>query len=358
MNTATDSFDYRKNALDLVRWIAAFEVMVLHFTGYALLARTGANPGSPQPFLLLLLRRITEGLPPVVVFFAVSGFLAAASMERSSRAQFLRRRFLRIYPALWVCVAVYALMMAAELKGRLDSGFPLWIAVSLTGAAYTPGCLAGFGTGSVNGALWMTGVLVQFYLLTAFLGGWLSHRPSRSRAAMLILFAAVNILFGKVAGLPGTEGPAAKLVSRTFLPYAAYFFGGAALYYDRGRILPRLRRYAAPLGAALIVWRVFVTVSGFAEPGYYAGIVTAVLSVLFAFAAAYALPAARAGFDVTYELYLMHWLALNYFVEFRWIAMYFWGIPLILFLLSSFILAWGLNTVTRRILLSLGIRKR
>lgn len=40
----------------------------------------------------------------VVVLFAMSGFLIAASLERSKdRKEFFIKRVLRMYPELWVC---------------------------------------------------------------------------------------------------------------------------------------------------------------------------------------------------------------------------------------------------------------
>ena len=285
MNKTPALSDYRNNAFDFIRWFAAFEVMILHYSGYARIARAGAQPGLPQSLGLLFLRRFTEGVPPVVIFFAVSGFLTAASRARSgSAAEFLRRRLLRIYPTLWICVAVYAAVMAVVLKGAADGSFFRWLAVSVTGAAYTPSCMKSFGTGSVNGTLWMIGVLVQLYLIMAAAGQWLSVRKARGWGLIL-----------------------------------------------------------AACAAGLFLWRILVISAGFAEPGYYAGIVTAVLTVSAALGAAYALPAGRIRSDLTYELYLMHWLILNFFVEYGLTARRHWFPWMALFLALSLGAAFGLK---------------
>ena len=285
MNKTPALSDYRNNAFDFIRWFAAFEVMILHYSGYARIARAGAQPGLPQSLGLLFLRRFTEGVPPVVIFFAVSGFLTAASRARSgSAAEFLRRRLLRIYPTLWICVAVYAAVMAVVLKGAADGSFFRWLAVSVTGAAYTPSCMKSFGTGSVNGTLWMIGVLVQLYLIMAAAGQWLSVRKARGWGLIL-----------------------------------------------------------AACAAGLFLWRILVISAGFAEPGYYAGIVTAVLPVSAALGAAYALPAGRIRSDLTYELYLMHWLILNFFVEYGLTARRHWFPWMALFLALSLGAAFGLK---------------
>ena len=343
MNKTPALPDYRNNAFDFIRWFAAFEVMILHYSGYARIARAGAQPGLPQSLGLLFLRRFTEGVPPVVIFFAVSGFLTAASRARSgSAAEFLRRRLLRIYPTLWICVAVYAAVMAVVLKGAADGSFFRWLAVSVTGAAYTPSCMKSFGTGSVNGTLWMIGVLVQLYLITAAAGQWLSVRKARGWGLIFAACAAANLFCG-YAFAPGMQGPGAKLMERTAVPYALYYFAGAAAYYNRQQVLPLLKKAAPYCAAGLFLWRILVISAGFAEPGYYAGIVTAVLTVSAALGAAYALPAGRIRSDLTYELYLMHWLILNFFVEYGLTARRHWFPWMALFLALSLGAAFGLK---------------
>src|SRR5271166_3036519 len=54
----------------------------------------------------------TLGDIAVDAFFAVSGFLIAASASRNSVPRYLWQRFLRIFPAFWVCLLVTAFLIA------------------------------------------------------------------------------------------------------------------------------------------------------------------------------------------------------------------------------------------------------
>lgn len=70
-------FVFQNNAFDLVRQWAAFCVMFLHYTGYALkLSNNGEG-------FMHVLRSIVSFFPGVVVLFSLSGFLISASYERS-----------------------------------------------------------------------------------------------------------------------------------------------------------------------------------------------------------------------------------------------------------------------------------
>lgn len=92
---------------DFVRFTAAFMVMVFHlflqswFNPSGEIARTS---GSPFEF---------SWAPPVAwfgwvgvqIFFVLSGFVIAMSV-RGVAMDFFRRRFLRVYPAAWVCLII------------------------------------------------------------------------------------------------------------------------------------------------------------------------------------------------------------------------------------------------------------
>src|SRR5689334_19790981 len=83
---------FKPNNFDLLRILAATQVLVVHSARHLGLAK--------PPWWWLL-----EAFPGVPIFFAISGFLIAASYERSSTLRnYARNRFLRICPGLWCCV--------------------------------------------------------------------------------------------------------------------------------------------------------------------------------------------------------------------------------------------------------------
>jgi peptidoglycan/LPS O-acetylase OafA/YrhL len=92
--TIGNTFDPRDNALNLLRLIFAILVILSHsltLGGYRSEILWGYT---------------TLGDIAVNAFFAVSGFLIAASATRSHVIRYLWQRFLRIFPAFWVCLIV------------------------------------------------------------------------------------------------------------------------------------------------------------------------------------------------------------------------------------------------------------
>jgi peptidoglycan/LPS O-acetylase OafA/YrhL len=109
---------------DLLRGIAAFIVMVGHFTILYLTAPavvallTNSEPaaaGYVPEFIKTLYDRVDLAATGVAVFFLISGFVIPLSLERATTVAFIIRRFLRIYPTFWVALAlnVAALFLSA-----------------------------------------------------------------------------------------------------------------------------------------------------------------------------------------------------------------------------------------------------
>ncbi len=91
------SFSGRHNALNLIRLVLATLVLVDH--AFVL---GGWNLGT--------LNFTNVGSISVYGFFGISGFLIAGSAVRNRPGRYLWQRVLRIFPGLWVCLAVTALL--------------------------------------------------------------------------------------------------------------------------------------------------------------------------------------------------------------------------------------------------------
>ncbi len=103
-----DKAQGRDNNLNLIRMIAASAVLVSHAYPIAL------GPGAAEP-LTAMFGHSLGGLS-VYVFFAISGFLIAASFERSSSwVSFLTARALRLAPGLFVSLIVVAFVLGPVL---------------------------------------------------------------------------------------------------------------------------------------------------------------------------------------------------------------------------------------------------
>jgi len=92
------SFSARHNSLNLLRLVLALLVVLSHdreLGGYSSEYILGNN-------------KTTLGTLAVYGFFGISGYLIAASASRNGIWRYLWQRFLRIFPAFWVCLFVTA----------------------------------------------------------------------------------------------------------------------------------------------------------------------------------------------------------------------------------------------------------
>lgn len=317
------------NAFDLIRYWAAFSVMLLHYTGYALkLSSFGFN-------FMNVLRSIVSFFPGVIVLFAISGFLISASYERSSsRKEFFIKRVIRMYPELWVCTIVNLIVVLILANGLLDKSILIWLATQIFGIANTPSCLNHFATGSINGALWTIFTEVQLYIVLGASYRWLKKLSTKKWIVLLIFLLFSNLAADFISENLG--GTSAKMIERFFLTYAIWFFIGVFCYLKREQLIPILKKV---FPFFLICYAVAAIVRD-KIPGYYDNIVISILLPLIVCGAGYWLPKIRIKCDISYEIFLYHWIVLNIIVHFDLLNLWFWPITLIFYIAVTIILAW------------------
>ena len=172
MTTRLGDFRGRDNNFNLIRFIAATLVIWSH--AFRLLDR---------PHLLLMDRAFGFGVGDlgVDIFFVLSGFLVAKSLDGKTLAEFVWARCMRIYPALWVSIAVSvlpaALVFADEPALRfLMSGATLrYLAhnasvLPVVGAQITLPHAFPYPDGRFNFSLWTLPSELGMYGLLAALG--------------------------------------------------------------------------------------------------------------------------------------------------------------------------------------------
>ena len=154
----------RDNNFDLIRLLAAAQVVAAHAIGHTPL-KEKLSPLGVGLFDILLM------IPGVPIFFVISGFLILRSFEKNPAdlKGYLWRRGLRIFPALWVCLAVtIGALGAFGFLGAdfvFSGTFAAWIAGQVSFVQFfNPEQFRGFGIGVANGALWTITVELQFYL--------------------------------------------------------------------------------------------------------------------------------------------------------------------------------------------------
>ncbi|MCC2111236.1 MAG: acyltransferase, partial [Hyphomicrobiales bacterium] len=230
------------NNFNLVRLIAAAGVVI----GHAWLVTGGETVIEPlygsTPF--------TIGQHAVNIFFAVSGLLVAASLDRQSIGGFLRARTLRIYPALIVCLALTTFVMG-PLVTKLsvadyftDGGTYGYFAKTLfvlAGSFPLPGVFTEQPFPDyVNLPVWTLKYEVVCYLalVVAFaLGAF--RRPSM----LIVAFFAAAVSYAAIGMLPtsvGSIGPLEHLARLGML-----FLAGTLAYRFRDKF---------PISIALVVF--------------------------------------------------------------------------------------------------------
>ncbi|MFS0693733.1 acyltransferase family protein [Streptomyces nitrosporeus] len=95
----------RLYALDALRVVAALAVLAFHFTGIdkATVTNWGVNPRELFPWLFPFTKYGSYG---VQLFFIISGFVICLSAWGRTPGQFVRARFLRLFPAYWFSVVL------------------------------------------------------------------------------------------------------------------------------------------------------------------------------------------------------------------------------------------------------------
>lgn len=142
--------------LDILRFLSAFVVVVYHhsYFGWAAPDAWALDDGVRAfPWLTPV---ASSGWIGVQVFFVLSGFIISASAMRGSWFDFLKRRAVRVFPALWACVMIAFVV-------RLWAGDP---ADQLLLALFKSAFLSPVGP-YIDGVVWTLVVEAVFYVFIA-----------------------------------------------------------------------------------------------------------------------------------------------------------------------------------------------
>lgn len=318
----------RQNNFDLIRLVAAVQVVLSHAIGHTGLRETLPEWGQ-HAFDAL------AWLPGVPVFFVISGFLIMRSYERNrgDLAGYFRNRALRIFPALWVCLAVTVVLLGVfgflPWSYVFSRSFTEW----LLGQAgfvqfYNPEQFRAFGIGVANGALWTISVELQFYVfvpLFSWLAGRLEGRRFAALAGVTFLgsFLAFCLMNVKVNGPGGFTGAPFvwKLLFNTLAPHLWMFMTGILIHWNFVRLRPVLEgRFLIWMGLYAAVAATTAHLVPEFSPGYYACVLAARLilglaTVSAAYSARHLAGTLLRGNDISYGVYIYHSLVINVLVE-------------------------------------------
>ncbi|BEL06682.1 acyltransferase [Actinoplanes sichuanensis] len=103
----------RLPALDLFRFTAALGVAVFHLVAVAGTGGVRIWGDPPEAVFGSLYTVASYGWVGVPFFFMISGFVICMTAWGRTPGQYLRSRFVRLFPALWVCIAITTMVAAA-----------------------------------------------------------------------------------------------------------------------------------------------------------------------------------------------------------------------------------------------------
>lgn len=330
-----NSLQLRPNNFDLIRLLAALQVILFHGMEHLQINPTGVFEG---------ISSLAARFPGVPIFFVISGFLVSASYLRNSNLkQYGLSRVLRIFPGLWVCffIALISITLVgywATVSVPLPL-FGLWVGAQMTiGQFFNPDFMRGYGVGVLNGSLWTIPVEVQFYILLPVVYLFIRKQSDQYELVIIGVIFVISFLVHlllKQAILVDEETILTKLIDVSFIPHLYMFLFGVLLQHNWERLRPLLAGKAHYwLGGYLVssvvlesVFKLNVTHNNINEISFFLLSIT-ILSF------AYSLPNLSdrilSGYDLSYGAYLYHMVVINAFVHLDLV-----GLPLYLLLVFA-----------------------
>lgn len=303
--------DFSRNNFDLIRLVAASEVMLFH------MIKMFAEPTAAS----ILIDALFPGVP---IFFFISGLLVSESFFRNRNLKsYAMARALRIYPALYFCLAFSIAMISVFYHPNLAANFHTmlaWVAGQLTILqSWNPDLLRGYGTGVVNASLWTIPVEILFYIsvpIVFFVSRWL---PRKVVCWVLFCLSFLIYTFAKFYLLP-TKGPedtlykVLSLSPASILSWLWMFLVGMIVQMNKeilikavsGKVFPLAVLYIAT-GAATFYWGGFLSIIAVGPFGALNYLLLCALILSIAFTRPQTADQILKRNDISYGIYLFHW---------------------------------------------------
>lgn len=327
--------NHRQNNFDLIRLLAALQVLIIHGFEHLKLDTT------PIEWLQIF--------PGVPIFFVISGFLVSASYERSNTIySYATNRILRIYPGLWVCFLLSLLSVFVIYQHPIiwHQAVP-WIAAQLSFAQfYNPDFLRNYGVGTLNGSLWTIPVEIQFYICVPIVY-FIFNRLNWKRLPIFVIFAGL-IIIGQIyqTAIIDKQNIILKLIGVTAFPYLYMFILGILLQRYWLVISLFIRKKVFTLTLIYFFLAIILPKSGISVSGNQINPISAILLGIIAVGLAHTAPSLSQktlnGNDISYGLYIYHMPIINIFVHLEKIHSYYYlGLSILLSIIFA-ALSWSL----------------
>lgn len=341
-------FDYHNNAFDLFRIIAAFSVMLGHFAWkFPQYVNVHYYSIDVVNKIFMILSSILPGVP---ILFSMSGYLIYGSLSRNNIGVFIKKRFIRIYPGLWICTMINVIFIVILYKDNLDISFIKWLGTQVIGFANTPACLNNFATGSVNGALWTIFVEIELYIIAAIFFKITLKWNKKIWIISLISFVFVSI----ACQILDERNIASKIIERSPLPYIIWFAIGSFTYCYKEEVIFFFKKHFFKIAIVYSIFSLFKQLHIIKLPGYYTDILTGIAIPMLILGLSYKIGKIRFKIDITYELFLYHWIVLNGLVYFDLFNKIGWIGSILLFISISSVIAIFANRLNSKLIKKFG----
>lgn len=317
MNTVND---IRTNNFDLLRLLAASQVVLFHLIEHLNLSFSGIA----ENFLHIL--RFFPGVP---IFFVISGFLISLSLERNPNLKiYAINRGLRVFPGLWICFLISIITVTItgywqNARVAIDQAI-VWVLAQISvGQFFNPDFMREYGVGTLNGSLWTIPVELQFYVVLPIIYLIIAHFKPRTQniilLALIVLFAILSLLCLEYKH-SNPENIETKLTFITFVPYLYMFLTGTLIQ----RLLPVLRPI---LEGKALYWLISYIISSYLigmiteleVAGNYLNPLSFFILAFVIISCGFSYPVVSEqllrGNDISYGIYLYHMVIANMFVE-------------------------------------------
>ena len=250
--------------------------------------------------------------PGVPIFFMMSGFLIWNSVAKSkSFGEYAKRRFVRIYPELWIGVIIEIAVMLLLYEKRIPvlDVIVFWFTQSTILQFWTPSSMRGYGCGTPNGSLWTMCTIIQFYIVVWWLRKWLNGKRKLTWLLVIVGSVVCSILMAELDRF--IPEVVAKLANQTVLSYLWMFLFGAFMAEFFDQMMETLKRY----------WWVFISCStllmalGVDISASYNVLQSMCLSAGW-IGFAYSFPKFNVKLDISYAIYIYHMIVVNAMLTF------------------------------------------
>lgn len=325
-----------KNNFDLIRLFAASQVAISHAVDWMQV---------PVPWLGFI--RYFPGVP---IFFFISGYLiyqSYANIKKPNRLRlFATNRYLRLFPALYVCI-IFSLILT-HYSGyfytvMISPGQWLaWLFTQLTFLQFfNPDFMRGFATGKLNASLWTISVELQFYLLVPVIFFLFKNYKKFSIGLFLVLVA----LNTGNSFLNPRQSFLEKLFNVSFVPWIAMFALGAYVSTNK-KLQARILKINILVPFFAYVLTYYFALKSNSGTDNSINFLSFFLLAWLVFKAAFTCPSLSESIlhknDISYGIYIYHMPIINFMIYEGMTQSYLYLCVALLFSTAMAILSWRL----------------